>query len=341
MADILGVNLGNWLVLERWMNPPFFEGIDPDHWDETHFCLFHPDDKQELLRQHRDTFITKQDFQWIRDAGLNSVRIPVPHWIYGDVPPYVGCIEYLDQAMEWAQETELSVLIDLHCAPGCQNGFDNGGILGVCDWHKDAKNIDRTIGVLEKLSERYAAHPALWGVQLLNEPSWDVPMDILRDFYIRAYAACRKHLGADKAIVIHDRFEPKAWHDFMTDEAYENVVLDTHMYQCFTDEPDALKPYEHVLEALNRRLQDLTEISRTHRVIVGEWSLGLPESKALAAMDARERLLVRKAYADAQLLTQENCLGWYFWSYKLKNEEAVDWDYKRLREAEILPDWRA
>ena len=63
--------------------------------------------------------------------GVNTIRIPVGHWIFGDCPPYVGAIEYLDWAMDMAYEYEIGVLIDFHAAPGCQNGFGNGGISGV------------------------------------------------------------------------------------------------------------------------------------------------------------------------------------------------------------------
>ena len=41
-------------------------------------------------------------------------------------------IEYLDKAFDWAEETGLQILIDLHTAPDSQNGFDNGGICGLC-----------------------------------------------------------------------------------------------------------------------------------------------------------------------------------------------------------------
>ena len=33
---IKGVNLGNWLVLEKWMSPKLFEGTNAE--DETYFC---------------------------------------------------------------------------------------------------------------------------------------------------------------------------------------------------------------------------------------------------------------------------------------------------------------
>ena len=59
-----------------------------------------------------------------KDEYKRQVRIPVPHFIFGDDPvycePYVPCIEYLDKAFDWAEETGLSILIDLHTAPESQ-----------------------------------------------------------------------------------------------------------------------------------------------------------------------------------------------------------------------------
>lgn len=39
--------------------------------------------------------------------------------------------------MDWAEECGVQILIDLHTVPGSQNGYDNGGITGVCKWCKD------------------------------------------------------------------------------------------------------------------------------------------------------------------------------------------------------------
>ena len=49
----------------------------------------------------------------------------------------IGCIDYLDQAFIWAGKYDLKILIDLHTVPGSQNGYDNGGITGVCKWCKN------------------------------------------------------------------------------------------------------------------------------------------------------------------------------------------------------------
>mgnify|MGYP000786302677 FL=1 len=173
MSKIHGVNLGNWLVLEKWMHPALFEGVAAE--DETDLCRLLPrDELLARLKKHRDTYITLGDFKWIKAHGLDTVRIPVPHFIFGDdstfCDPYVPCIEYLDKAFDWAEETGLKILIDLHTAPDSQNGFDNGGICGVCKFWQKPENEARVIKVLGMLSARYADRPALFGVQILNEP---------------------------------------------------------------------------------------------------------------------------------------------------------------------------
>lgn len=53
---------------------------------------------------------------------------------------------------------------------------------------------------------------------------------VIRQFYLDAYDRLRKYMPEDKYVVIHDAFRLKAWKDFMREDKYKNVVLDTHMY---------------------------------------------------------------------------------------------------------------
>jgi glucan 1,3-beta-glucosidase len=327
MAKIRGVNIGNWLVLEKWMKPSLFQGLEAE--DETSFCDQLGENTLLRLTPHRDSFITLEDFKWIKDAGLDMVRIPIPHWIFGDVAPYYGCIEYLDKGMEWAKETGLKILIDLHTAPGCQNGFDNGGILGVCEWHTKKEYIDRTVDVIERIAERYKGHEALWGIQLLNEPNWIIPMEILRDYYQRGYTACRKHVDDNIAIVFHDGFRLKEWKDFMRGPEYKNIILDTHFYQCFSEEEHHYGMHEHLLKASYQRAEDIKEMSEFFPVIVGEWSLGLNPIHTLKDCSRLQVDAAARAYAGAQLFAYENAEGWFFWSYKLDREGMESWNYRK------------
>jgi aryl-phospho-beta-D-glucosidase BglC (GH1 family) len=57
----------------------------------------------------------------------------------------------------------------VHTVPDGQNGFDNGGICGVCKWHKNPAHVETVLTVLEQLASRYRARTALWGIEVLNE----------------------------------------------------------------------------------------------------------------------------------------------------------------------------
>ena len=39
-----------------------------------------------------------------------------------------------------------------------QNGFDNGGICGVCKWSKNPEEVEFVLTVLERLAKRYRFH---------------------------------------------------------------------------------------------------------------------------------------------------------------------------------------
>jgi len=65
---IHGVNLGGWLVLEKWIKPGLFEGQTAE--DEYTLCQALGKEKATaLLKEHRDTWITADDFKWLKARG--------------------------------------------------------------------------------------------------------------------------------------------------------------------------------------------------------------------------------------------------------------------------------
>lgn len=144
----------------------------------------------------------------------------MPYFIFGDRAPLIGCIDELDKAFNWAEKYGLTILIDLHTAPMSQNGFDNGGISGVCKWAQLPDEVEFVLSVLERLSKRYGHRRALMGIEIINEPNtttcWPmanvterykavdpelaegtgpIAFDWLKNFYIAAYHRLR---DADK-----------------------------------------------------------------------------------------------------------------------------------------------
>src|ERR1700722_17869367 len=105
-----GVNLGAWLVLEKWMVPSVYEGTDAG--DEFHLCQALGSKSKSQLERHRETFITAEDFRWIKNSGLNSVRLPVGYWALEAPKPYVSASDYIEFALDQAQENNLRLVLD-------------------------------------------------------------------------------------------------------------------------------------------------------------------------------------------------------------------------------------
>ncbi|MDB5185582.1 MAG: hypothetical protein JWL85_105 [Candidatus Saccharibacteria bacterium] len=331
-TSLRGVNLGGWLVLEKWITPSLFEGLKAQ--DETTFCLELGDRAAEVLDRHRSGYITEADFDWMVEHGVNAVRIPVGHWIFGDATPYVGSIKYLDFAFKEARKRNIQVVVVLHAAPGSQNGWDHSGRIGPIEWHIGHENIARTLDVIERLSERYADYDNLAGIELLNEPHWTIPHELLVRFYEAGYQRVRKHCDERVSVIIHDSFRPLEWNRDLGAPDYKNVVLDAHLYQCFDEQDKQLNIHQHLAKARSEWSTLIATVQKTHPMIVGEWSLGLDNS-TFTGMDISEQNKALQAYANAQVETFTGASGWFFWTYKTEN--MVGWNYRECVRLGYLP----
>ena len=357
---IRGVNLGNWLVLEKWMSPSIFEGLNAT--DETTWCVELGDEADDKLKKHWNSWITECDFKWISNVGLNVVRIPVGFWILGeDNYPYhraygnkqypfiKGGLDILDKAFDWAEKYNIKILVDLHCAPGCQNGFDNGGLHNICEWNTKEEYIEYTLYVLEQLAIRYSNRVGLHGIESLNEPRWDIPTNVLKDFNTKAYNIIRKHCDESVVFVYHDGFRDyEEWNGFLIEPEFKNTVLDIHRYRCFKQEDINSDIYKHINEVMTIWKNEAENIiSSGHKVYLGEWSLGLdlkvvslwaegPYNHPLNNMDEFQKNVINMLYGTSQLAVFEKYLGWFFWNYK--TETTFSWSFKDSVDKGWLPN---
>lgn len=339
---IRGVNLGSWLLLERWMVPELFTENGAESNDEYRFMEELGDSKEAVMHEHYQSFITEEDFAWLGEAGINVVRIPVGYWIFDGKDHFVANIEYLDKAFEWAEAHNIEVLIDLHGVRDSQNGFDNSGLEGKVGWHLERENIDEAVEVLDQLAARYAEHPALFGIAVLNEPSWEIPLDVLKDFYLESYEAVMQYLDRTKHwVVIHDGFRFQEWKDFMQGDTYNNVILDTHMYHVFEDEDNKLSVLDQIRKAAGPRNTAIKTMSEYFPVMVGEWSLGLHGDKLAAVGTDDQQLNALRAFGSTQLVVYGQSAGWFFWSYKQSPRatgSGSGWSFRSAVENGWLPE---
>jgi glucan 1,3-beta-glucosidase len=315
---IRGVNLGGWLVLEKWMTPELFK--DSTAADEYSFCQDATPALLKRLRKHRDNFITREDFVWLAAHGVTAVRLPVGYWVFGDAEPYQPTVQWVDKACMWAQETGIGVLLDFHGAPGSQNGQDHSGRIGEVGWDMDVGNVNRSLQVLKSLAERYGAHPALLGFELLNEPSPGLDRRILIDYYESAYKVIRDECGDEPWVIFSDGFRPRRWRHVLRGQEYKGVFIDTHQYQTFAAADKRLSPAGHLAKTATEVVRSLRDMVRYHPTIVGEWNLTLdPQSLKNpdgVVLDEYQKTIVYRAYASAQLLAYGETSAWFFWSYK-------------------------
>ncbi len=226
MTKLRGVNLGGWLVLEKWMTPSLF--ADVDAIDE--YTFMQTPGALGKLREHQKNFIREEDFKWMRDNHINAVRIPIGYWIFDGDDPYVSCIGRLDWAFAMAKKYDIQIVISLHGAPGSQNGHDHSGRVGRAEWYRSARLRTQTLEALVRLAERYHDHPQFWGLELLNEPKTGVVQWKLRRFYNLAYRRLVKILRPDTRIVFHDAFTPRLLSGAIWDSVQRRAVIDIHWY---------------------------------------------------------------------------------------------------------------
>jgi glucan 1,3-beta-glucosidase len=328
-----GVNLGGWLVLEKWITPSLFNGLKAS--DEYTLCLLASPAVTGAIRKHRDNFITKEDFYWLADHGIESLRLPVGYWVFGDETPYIGAIEYVDKAFAWAEQAGLKILLDLHAAPGSQNGWDHSGRAGSASWHKSEANIIKSLQVISKLVLRYGKYPQFLGIELLNEPIPAIKRKKLKKYYEAAYRLIRARCGQEAWVVIHDSFRPRRWYRQFRGKQFPGLYIDTHQYQCFSRKDKALTLDEHLNKTRGKVHKQLTRMRRRHRVIVGEWSLALDTAAFKGADPARVAEGI-KTYGTAQLQVYEEANAWFFWTYR--TEGGGSWSFRDATERGLLPD---
>jgi glucan 1,3-beta-glucosidase len=278
---VRGVSIGGWLGLEPFITPCIFEKYSTGDWpvaDEWTLCeKLGKKDCFNALKPHWDSFAKLKDFEKIKKAGFNVVRIPVGYWPYYDFGgPYTfGAAPYLDKAVGWARRTSLKVVIDLHAAPLSQNGFDHSG-------HKTAKpgwsqngSIPQTDAVLKILGEKFAnkeAQDVIIAIEILNEPFLDGGLDenMVKQFYCDAFYNLR--LISDTPMMMQDGFHNPKWLNWFLspeDNNAQGVVVDHHEYQIFSPDLVGMTPTEHRTLACNATYNYATSDKWN---IIGEWS---------------------------------------------------------------------
>lgn len=321
--SLRGVNLGGWLVLEKWMTPKLFAGFNTE--DEV--GLVARKESHERLEQHRKTFVTEDDVRWLAQQGVTAVRVPVGHWIFGDVAPYVGCIEYLDWLVEMAGVYKLSVVIDLHRTPGSADGHDNSLDEHRTRWFDDPRLQEQTLDILERLAQRYGQFKQVFGIEILNEPKVRLGrIRLLRRFYQTAYTRMVAHMRPGMAVIFSDGFLPLVFNGSIRSNDENPAVMDVHYYH-FQVPFDGWRTLGGHLRKARRRRWMIWWLQRKQPVIIGEWSVVISGRKTRRVSKSRQQEFVVR-YGAVQQEAHRSSAGAFYWSYK--TQEPGIWNFRSL-----------
>lgn len=299
---IQGTNLGNWLNPEGYMfqlqkrasyrqiNQAFAEMVGPDftNW---------------FWREFQENYITKEDIFYIKQTGMNSIRLPFHYKLFTN-ENYMGSnddqkgFEIFDRVIEWCREAGLYVILDMHDAPGGQTGDNIDDSYGY-PWLMESKESqDLFVKIWQKIAEKYADEPVVLGYDLLNEPiahyftENDTHLnDSLVPLYKKAIQAIRK--VDNNHIVFLGGAQWNGNFSIFTEWNFDAKMMFTcHRYWCGTEQKD---------------IQDFVDFRD---------KTNLPMYMGETGENTDEWC------RDFRILLEKNNIGWHYWPYKKMVDHA-------------------
>lgn len=326
--QLIGVNAGQILVQEGWMSLFSLEPLKnedgsyvKDDGDNIQYPEFTEEelrkalasnpnlegyDMDELLEYYWSCFFTEEDFRIIKeDLALNTIRLPF-YWrnILNDdltLKSEEEAFAYLDWFMSMAAKFELYIVLDLHGAPGSQNGYEHSGTdnIGHAGFWTNEDYVNSVVALWDFISQHYTATEPELGkwiatYDILNEPTYEYAGPTTKecwDIFDQIYDAIREN-GDNHVITMEGCWDFGKLPD-PKDYGWENVQYEYHWYNWWTD----VLPYD-VLYAYH----DFWNIGRDYDVpvLIGEFT----------CFEDKE------AWENALELYDERYYSWTIWNYK-------------------------
>lgn len=285
---VRGMNLGGWLSIEPFITPSLFNGYNSHDNVVDEYTLSQKlgaSNAKTTLEKHYSSWVNEQTFADIQAAGFDHVRIPFSYWavITYDGDPYVANVSwrYLLRGIEWARQYGLRINLDLHGAPGSQNGWNHSGRQGLIGWLNGTDgqlNGDRTISIHKQISTfftqpRYKNIVTMYG--LVNEPRMvELDTNTVLTWTQKAIDAVRGN-NFTGVIVFGDGFMGlDNWQGKLQNN--DNLLLDVHQYVIFNVEQIVLNHHDKINFACGgwtqQALRSQNKATGFGPTLCGEWS---------------------------------------------------------------------
>ena len=325
ILQLYGVNVGQILLQEGWMGAFATEALrneDGSYVKDAGGNIQYPEfteaefrkalkenpnlqgyDIDGLLRLYWDAFMSEEDFRIIKeDLQLNTIRFPIYYLniLNEDLTPREDAFSYIDWFIEQAAKNGLYIILDLHGAPGSQNGYEHSGEPGhVAGLWTNQSYLDATAKIWDMISKHYTFDRPDLGkwiatYDLLNEPTYTYKGNTTRecwDFFDRLYDLIRAN--GDKHVITMSG----CW-DFIhlpdpAEYGWKNVQYQYHWYN-WTPETIPFKVFYI--------FKDFFNLLRNYDVpvLIGEFTF----------------FEDRDAWAEGLKLFDDRYYSWTLWNYK-------------------------
>lgn len=232
-----GVNLGNWMQPEGyiWGFTDTSGRTSARQIADLTKELVGPERSDRFWKAYRAAWITEDDLRMIARMGFDHVRLPFDARVMLGVDGQIGEEGWslLDRVVDWAADSGLYVILDMHGAPGGQSGGPvDDSVYGRPDLFLDpATYWPQAISMWRTIAARYADNPAVLGYDLLNEPlptAYSRFNGDLLDFYRRVTEAIRQ--VDNNHVLIYEGPDCDNDLSVFTEVLDENSVLQFHRY---------------------------------------------------------------------------------------------------------------
>ena len=322
-----GINAGQILLQEGWMSPFALEPLqneDGSYVKDADNNIQYPEfteeefregiksnpnlntyDMEELMKIYWDAFFTEEDFRIIKeDLKMNTIRLP---FYYLNVmnedltlKEEEEAFAYLDWFIGEAAKNELYVVLDLHGAPGSQNGFEHSGRKDrVADFWTNPEYVSATVDMWAYISKHYTESKPELGkwiatYDILNEPTYEyntITTPECWEVFDQIYDVIRAN-GDQHVVTMEGCWDFSKLPD-PADYKWENIQYEYHWYNWWSD---------FIPNELVYAYYDLHNIGRGYQVptYIGEFTL----------------FEDREAWADTLNLLDQRNYSWTIWNYK-------------------------
>ncbi|KDN51963.1 glycoside hydrolase family 5 protein [Tilletiaria anomala UBC 951] len=363
-----GVNLGSWFSLETWLTPSLFAGIDGaksefDLVSSSSGGKLSSQDVSARLNHHWGNFINDGDWIWIKEHGINTVRLPIayfhflpavaPHLMQGtEYEPYAAIYEpawgHVKRAIETAGRYSIGVMVDLHGCPGAQGtdghtGLSNGSA-GMWDGSRASFNQARTIEILVELIRAIGSYENVIGLELMNEPRNSGRLAGFYDEAIHAIRGCSPDPKvASLPLYLSDSWDLNYYSAKFGSSRQKGgpanmLVIDHHLYRVFTPQDAAKSSSDHAKGCRHgggtaQWMKDMAA-KADGNIVIGEWSSALHH----ISFRGGDHQAQQKDWGHSQLdMYEKHCAGYYFWTLKKEGNKDLGWCLYSAIEQGVLP----